>query len=152
MSCKPTYKGVRYNSLEELYNANGVNKQQKQDTLNAYTDYIARVSLGIVKNPSSGEYNYESQVKDIVYHGTLPKNKFEKFDKQRATNLSEEYGGIHFGDITTAIERPTKVVQHENFIAGIEEDLSDFKPNIIPIILNITNIKRVEEGKKLGTR
>ena len=30
MSCKPTYKGVRYNSLEELYNANGVNIQQAQ--------------------------------------------------------------------------------------------------------------------------
>ena len=23
MSCKPTYKGIRYNSLEELYRANG---------------------------------------------------------------------------------------------------------------------------------
>ena len=30
MSCKPTYKGVRYNSLEELYEANGVNTQQAQ--------------------------------------------------------------------------------------------------------------------------
>ncbi len=30
MNCKPTYKGVRYNSLEELYKANGANPQQKQ--------------------------------------------------------------------------------------------------------------------------
>jgi hypothetical protein len=53
--------------------------QQKQDALNAYNDYIARVSLGIIKNPSSGEYNYYSKVKDIVYHGT--DTKFDKFNK-----------------------------------------------------------------------
>ena len=92
----------------------------------------------------------DSKVKDIVYHGTLPQNKFEKFDKQKGTNLSGEYGGIHFGDLTAAIERPTKIVKAENFLAGIEEDLSNFKPNIIPVILNIENIKRVEEGKNWG--
>jgi hypothetical protein len=92
----------------------------------------------------------DSKVKDIVYHGTLPQNKFEKFDKQKGTNLSGEYGGIHFGDLTAAIERPTKIVKAENFLAGIEEDLSNFKPNIIPVILNIDNIKRVEEGKNWG--
>ena len=36
MSCKPTYKGVRYNSLEELYNANGVNIQQAQQQYSQY--------------------------------------------------------------------------------------------------------------------
>ena len=92
----------------------------------------------------------DSKVKDIVYHGTLPQNKFEKFDKQKGTNLSGEYGGIHFGDLTAAIERPTKIVKAENFLTGIEEDLSNFKPNIIPVILNIDNIKRVEEGKNWG--
>ena len=56
-----------------------ITTQQKQEALNAYTDYIARVSLGIVKNPSSGKYNYESQVKDIVYHGTHV--KFDKFER-----------------------------------------------------------------------
>ena len=35
MSCKPQYKGVRYNSLEELYNTNGVSTKQKQQTLNS---------------------------------------------------------------------------------------------------------------------
>ncbi len=43
---------------------------QQYGTQEQYNDYIARVSLGIIKNPSSGEYNYESKVKDIVYHGT----------------------------------------------------------------------------------
>ena len=36
MSCKPTYKGVRYNSLEELYNANGVSAQQAQQLYGSY--------------------------------------------------------------------------------------------------------------------
>lgn len=38
MSCKPTYKGVRYNSLEELYNANGVNTQQAQQRYSQYLE------------------------------------------------------------------------------------------------------------------
>ena len=137
MSCKPTYKGVRYNSLEELYNANGVNEQQKQQAQQLYSQYLDTIFP-------------DSKVKDIVYHGTLPQNKFEKFDKQKGTNLSGEYGEIHFGDLTTAKERPTKVVQAENFLLGVEEDLANFKPNIIPVILNISNIKRVEEGKNWG--
>ena len=135
MSCKPTYKGKRYNSLEELKSS--VLASQKQEAQQLYSQYLDTIFP-------------DSKVKDIVYHGTLPENKFEKFDKQRGTNLSGEYGGIHFGDLTSAKERPTKVVQTENFLLGVEEDLSNFKPNIIPVILNITNIKRVEEGKNWG--
>ena len=45
MSCKPTYKGVRYNSLEELYNANGVNEQQKQQAQQQYSQYLDRKSV-----------------------------------------------------------------------------------------------------------
>ncbi len=52
---------------------------QQLGTQEEYNDYIARVSLGIIKNPSNEEYNYTSQVKDIVYHGTNV--KFDKFDK-----------------------------------------------------------------------
>ncbi|HEY8364887.1 MAG TPA: hypothetical protein VIK84_04880, partial [Haloplasmataceae bacterium] len=52
---------------------------QKLGTQEQYNDYIARVSLGIIKNPTSGEYNYESKVRDIVYHGS-PKTKLEKIE------------------------------------------------------------------------
>ena len=54
---------------------------QEFGTQEEYNDYIARVSLGILKNPSSGEYNYNSKVKVIVYHGTNA--KFDKFDKSK---------------------------------------------------------------------
>lgn len=165
MSCKPTYKGKRYNSLEELYRANGVTPQQKQqaqiiysqylDSLNKpntnpilqgnqqeqvkkfaelqerlnnkeflegaknayenseglksfgtqeeYDDYIARVSLGIIKNPSSGEYNYTSKVKDIVYHGSPNKEiqsfltpEKEGYQKQETTTTG--VAGVYFSD------------------------------------------------------
>jgi hypothetical protein len=48
---------------------------QEWGTQEQYNDYIARVSLGILKNPSSGEYNYTSKVKDIVYRGGKLRNK-----------------------------------------------------------------------------
>ena len=68
--------------LEGAKNAyeNSVELQQ-YGTQEEYNDYIARVSLGIIKNPSSGEYNYYSKVKDIVYHYNSSGKKFDKFDK-----------------------------------------------------------------------
>jgi len=67
LSNKEFLEGAKnaFESSEEL---------QQFGTQEQYNDYIARVSLGIIKNPSSGEYNYESQVKDIVYHGTSNKD------------------------------------------------------------------------------
>ena len=59
---------------------------QQFGTQEQYNDYIARVSLGIIKNPTSGEYNYTSKVKDIVYRGS-------KYDIKDAKNI----GGIWAG-------------------------------------------------------
>ena len=36
MSCLPTYKGIRYNSLEELYKVNGASTQQAQQLYSSY--------------------------------------------------------------------------------------------------------------------
>jgi len=169
MSCIITYKGNKYtqeqfkeyisNNKKEFSHIMASNKnvidsfKRKMEGI----DFVFSQSPELASIGSKAQYlQYlstifkTSKVKDIVYHGTLPQNKFEKFDKQKGTNLSGEYGGIHFGDLTAAIERPTKIVKFENFLAGIEEDLSNFKPNIIPVILNIDNIKRVEEGKNWG--
>ena len=43
MSCKPTYKGKRYNSLEELYSANGVNQigQGSTEAPSLYDEYVS---------------------------------------------------------------------------------------------------------------
>ena len=40
MSCKPTYKGIRYNSLKELYEANQITPQQKQQAQIKFQEYI----------------------------------------------------------------------------------------------------------------
>ena len=122
MSCKPTYKGKRYNSLEELKSSTRNHKQEQtkkfaelQERLNnkeflegaknafestpelqqfgtqeQYNDYIARVSLGILKNPSSGEYNYTSQVKDIVYHHS--DTKITEFKKEFPEGYAAQKG------------------------------------------------------------
>jgi hypothetical protein len=60
----------------EQLNEKQITPQQKQEALNAYTDYIARVSLGIVKNPSSGEYNYYDY--NSVENYLLETNKIKK--------------------------------------------------------------------------
>ena len=67
MSCKPTYKGVRYNSLEELYNANGVNEQQKQQAQQLYSQYLDTIKKlqEILKDKNIGfEYINFSEDRD----------------------------------------------------------------------------------------
>ena len=80
---------------------------QQFGTQEEYNDYIARVSLGIIKNPSSGEYNYTSQVKDIVFRGktgnqTNQKSKelgiFFTDDKNAANIYAVKYKGDEFDD------------------------------------------------------
>jgi hypothetical protein len=62
MSCKPTYKGVRYNSLEELYKANGVNPQQKQQAQQLYSQYLEQNPNGTVEQFKSWVDNNQSNV------------------------------------------------------------------------------------------
>jgi hypothetical protein len=82
-----------------------ITPQQKQQALDVYTDYIARVSLGIIKNPSSGEYNYYSKVKDIVYHGTA--KTFDNFIKQFENGIfvtkNKDYAKVYGSNIKSVI-------------------------------------------------
>jgi hypothetical protein len=92
------YSSVAKQTIKTAYE-NRINllEQQKQDALNAYTDYLARVSLGIIKNPSSGEYNYYSKVKDIVYHFStvkIDKPNKEKFSLSANINRRKGFFGI----------------------------------------------------------
>ena len=201
MSCKPTYKGVRYNSLEELYRANGVNPQQKQQaqqlysqyleslskpntnpilkdnqqeqvkkftelqerlnnkeflegaknayenseelksfgTQEEYNDYIARVSLGIIKNPTSGDYNYTSKAKDVVYHGgKTNKEPFKRFvDKI-------EYKDNYFPDVT--IEVYKKLADLYNTI-GSNYDLSKEELSVWNKLNEIFVVKELNEDE-----
>ena len=86
MSCKPQYKGKRYNSLKELYKANGVNTQQAQQLYSQYLDTIFP----------------DSKVKDIVYHGITSrlKEKFNKFSKEFIKSGQGRYGedGFFFSE------------------------------------------------------
>jgi len=67
---------------------------QQYGTQEEYNDYIARVSLGIIKNPSSGEYNYVSQVNDIVYHAD---NRIGLTNETLIDDYTQVYvGGVFF--------------------------------------------------------
>lgn len=105
---------------------------QQLGTQEEYNDYIARVSLGIIKNPSSGEYNYESQVKDIVYHGTYFSDALSKEDlskRNRYFTDSIEYAK----GIARKVLSPYILNKHPR----LKYRLSNIK--VIPSILNITN-------------
>ena len=64
MSCKPTYKGVRYNSLEELYRANGVNEQQKQQAQQLYSQYLDSLNKPNTNPILQG--NQQEQIKKFI--------------------------------------------------------------------------------------
>ena len=56
MSCKPTYKGKRYNSIEEL-KSSVITSQQNQQAQQVYSQYLDSIFP-------------DSKVKDIVRHYT----------------------------------------------------------------------------------
>ena len=92
----------RLNNKEFVKSAKNVydNSKELQElgTQEQYIDFIARVALGIVRNPSSGEFN-DSKVTDVVYHGT--DKDFKDFDKSfkksnRERALSRDDLGFYF--------------------------------------------------------
>ena len=64
MSCKPTYKGKRYNSLEELYKANGVSEQQKQQAQQLYSSYLQTTNNPTIKGFKQWN-NRQQQVNEL---------------------------------------------------------------------------------------
>ena len=101
---------------------------QQYGTQEEYNDYIARVSLGIIKNPSSGEYNYESQVKDIVYHG----GKVNK-DAFRHLKNKEDYEfrnpnsiiGFFFSNSRKTVAHQYAQYDYDNIPADLQKALDD---------------------------
>jgi hypothetical protein len=74
MNCKYIFENKEYTFDElKLIIKSKYKEEFKKNGFSEYSSYIARVSLGIIKNPSTGDYNYTSKAKDIVYRGT-PEN------------------------------------------------------------------------------
>lgn len=99
---------------------------QEWGTQEQYNNYIARVSLGIIKNPSNGEYNYNSEVSDIVYHGS--DKIFDKFiiGEQRTSLTDYLPKGVHFSNsLSTANSYSAK---HGKIYASI---IGIYKPTVI---------------------
>lgn len=101
----------RLNNKEFIDGAKGAYEStptlQQYGTQSEYNDYIARVSLGITKNPTSGGYNYNSQVKDIVYHGRKTKENIKNKDRNKH--------GFYFGTKDQA-ERISEMAEGSSII------------------------------------
>lgn len=117
MSCKPTYRNIRYNSLEELKSKTGLNvlnskqiaeniKQRFEAIDNIFNEYP---KLKEIFNGDKFKYNQylnsifpDSKVKDIVYHGITIKlkEKFDKFSKEFIKSGQGRYGedGFFFSE------------------------------------------------------
>lgn len=142
----------RLNNKEFLEGAKGAYEStptlQQYGTQEEYNDYIARVSLGIIKNPSSGKYNYTSKVKDIVYHGTGKKDwkpfKGKNFftDKQNAENYANVIASEDFeftGKLTDTKVIPVIINTNPEIVSkdlSIEE-IDNYKTTKDGIIANV---------------
>ena len=81
MGCKPTYKGIRYNSLEELYRANGINEQQKQQAQQQYSQYLD--TIGVT------DIGYHHSESDLESFTTFSEGYFPKELKKKGTHYKE---------------------------------------------------------------
>lgn len=99
----------RLNNKEFVGSAKNVydNSKELQElgTQEQYIDFIARVALGIIRNPSSGDFN-DSKVTDIVYHGTGKYNAEEILQNGFDSTLQGENKVIFFtGDVNQSFSR-----------------------------------------------
>ena len=99
-------------------------KLQQFGTQEEYNDYIAKASLGIIKNPSSGGYNYTSKVKDIVYHaskwfrGLLETGKYDMSMQGRNFGFNYAQGASFALDIPSVLYWQN-LVEADGYIAAI---------------------------------
>jgi hypothetical protein len=93
MSCKPTYKGVRYNSLEELYASAATSNNTRLDLFQEFNDKEITIGEGSMDND-----NYEGDIYPIIindeYAGSFTITKRNGRDK-----LSIEEQGFFSGSI-----------------------------------------------------
>lgn len=127
---------------------------QEWGTQEQYNDYIARVSLGIVKNPSSGKYNYESQIKDIVYHGSNQKiNQFE-IKKEPLIHFGSKNAALQRGDVLNQVllnVKDLQTIKDGMWFLGTDEG-GLLKELLGRNILTIEEVKSINEAKNKAIR
>lgn len=97
MSCLPTYKEKRYNSLEELYKANGISEQQKQEAQQLYSQYLKQ-------NPNGSIEQFKSWVEE-----------FNNLQEDDFTNLNV----FNFAEVN--LEEAKKIITN-SFINATQEE------------------------------
>ena len=101
MSCKPQYKGIRYNSLEELYNANGVNTQQAQQL---YSQYLEQNPGGNIEGFKEFVNNTKSG-KDVDNNKEVNNLNFNTLDSETLKALKDKKWTEEMWNSVSQIER-----------------------------------------------
>jgi len=147
MSCNPTYKGKRYNSLEELYKVNGINPQQKQQAQQQYSHAGVPAIQANEVEEQTDDFD-EIDVEDILDNDTFDelndlgmefKNKFSSVENIdiKISNFYDEYidgkkeaqESLKAARIGTTLEGFSESFKKSGF-TKIEEYLDDQKCHI----------------------
>lgn len=76
MSCKPTYKGVRYGSLEELYKANNAIKPGSKEDIQKAKEFVKSKKYG--KSFTNQEINDSDEfIKEYGINTNVDQNDFK---------------------------------------------------------------------------
>jgi DNA-directed RNA polymerase delta subunit len=69
MSCNPTYKGIRYNSIEELKIANKFNRVNFEETIAEFKEFVGKSNTQYQKNQTNsiaGIVASEKTIRDLA--------------------------------------------------------------------------------------
>ena len=109
MSCKPTYKGKRYNSLEEL-KSSVITPQQKQQAQQLYSQYVDAIKPDVILPIGTSGSGKSTFIKSLPQENLANINNEEKSLKLALKGLTPEEKisfSNHFG-ITMTEENGTK--------------------------------------------
>lgn len=126
MNCKPTYKGVRYNSLEEL-KSSVITPQQKQQAKEVYQQYINSLLTGETISNQAGDLS-KSQVKDIVYHGgKVNKDTFKHLKNKEDYELRNPNSiiGFFFSNSKKTVANQYAQYDYDNIPEDLQKALND---------------------------
>jgi len=121
MSCKPTYKGIRYNSLEELYRANQITPEQKQKALELYSQYLENLSTNNIKPGVTELFENDPDFANSVYEALGFNNKVSS-KVELKHKIAHVYDIIYNGKRIGNFELPLDLEGSSVLIGDVEID------------------------------
>lgn len=150
------YKSIRNILPDNIQPDNYVNQAFAQGLIRDFTkDEVALALWSKTYSPEFKAWFKNSQVVDdngeplIVFHGTG--EKFDAFSIEKASNISGEFGGFHFGTKKAARDRFDAINEKEIFFMG-EPYYNENQFNMMPVFLSIQDMAVAEDNFMKGQR